>query len=177
MASSLSRLVVDMDLRTQEFQKGMRQSIRSMDRLERRSKTLNRSMSRLGNSLKTAGLAFAGLIGIRLGTSLITDFLTLADNIGKTSARIGISTSALQEFRFAAELSGASADAFDNSIQRFSRGLSEARSGTGQLAKVLSAMEISLKESDGTFRSVEDVLDDFSDGLSRTGALCNKPRE
>jgi len=93
--------------------------------------------------------------------------ITAADHLAKTADKIGLTVEGLQELRFAADRAGVSQRALDMGIQRFARRLGEAQQGTGVLAKDLQALGIQLRNSDGSLRSTESVLDDYADAIKR----------
>ncbi len=94
--------------------------------------------------------------------------LDAADSIAKTADKLGLATSALQELRFAAQLSGVATTAVDMGLQRFTRRLAEARQGMGELRGVLDQYSIATKKADGSSRSMEDVLNDLADVIKNT---------
>lgn len=106
------------------------------------------------------GIGGAGGIGL-----LIKRSIQWADTLGKTADKLGISTTALQEYRIAAELTGVPVNALDIGIQRFTRRLGEAAQGSGVLSGVLDKLNIELRNQDGTVRSTEAVLNDYADAI------------
>jgi len=128
-----------------------------------------------GLSLATKGVA--GFIGIVSKAALAVAGLTtlfaafvlrqasVIDRIGKVSKVTGIATDTLQKFGFAAELAGVGVDQAQVAMRRFSRRVGEAQRGTGELAPTLKRLGIELKNTDGSFKSVEQVLFEFADGI------------
>lgn len=92
--------------------------------------------------------------------------LEVADAIGKTADKLGLQTESLQEYRYAAELSGVAQNTLDMALQRFTRRTAEAVKGTGELKGILEEYNIAVKNSDGTTRSSEDVLRDLADAMA-----------
>ena len=86
----------------------------------------------------------------------------------KTSEKLGISSEFLQKFRFAAEQVGIKTETADMALQRFSRRVAEARKGTGEAKDTLTQLGISLFDSSGAARDVEEVLFDVADAMSKT---------
>ena len=114
---------------------------------DRTKKAFNSVQNSLGNLNKSFGSLKAGLgavMGVASVGAFISQMTSTADKIGKVSAKLGISTDALQKFRFGAEQSGVSASTFDMAIQRMTRRVSEAREGTGEAKKALKEMGIAL---------------------------------
>lgn len=141
------------------------------------SKGFTRSMNRAKRDLK--GFAsdakkfsaqLTGFLGVGsfAGLGILTrNTIKYGDSVAKTADRIGLSTRALQEWRYVAEAAGIEANTFDLAVQRFGRRVGEAKNGTGELKVALQAMGISLKDQNGTFRSVDDLLKEYLDKLGR----------
>jgi len=102
-------------------------------------------------SAKTLALGTAAAIG-GIGTALIAMTKSTAnayDKVQKFSERIGISTEALSSYHHAAELSGVSTMAFDTSLQRMTRRISEAEQGIGVAVNALDELDISIDSITG----------------------------
>ena len=92
--------------------------------------------------------------------------LSFADEIAKTADKVGVSTDALQQYRFAAELAGVKTDELDKALRKLQQSAGEATTkGTGTAADTfrmlgLEADLTSGKLEDGVvrFRAVIDAL-------------------
>ena len=97
---------------------------------------------------------------------LIDGSLAAADAIGKTSDKLGISNSALQELQFAAVQSGVSIETLNMGLQRFGRRAAEAAAGTGEARNALKQLKIELTDGQGALRSTEALFMDTMKALS-----------
>ena len=118
-------------------------------------------------SLNAVVGTLAGSAGLGL---LVTRSLDTADAIGKTADKLGIGTSALQEYRYAAELSGVAQGTLDMALQRVTRRIGEAAQGHGELKDTLAQYNIAVKDAAGNTRRTEDVLDDLADVIAHTAS-------
>jgi hypothetical protein len=110
------------------------------------------------------GLAqIAALGGMK---KLIDGSLAAADAIGKTSDKLGISNSALQEFQYAAVQSGVKVETLNMGLQRFGRRAAEAAAGTGEARSALKQLGIQLTDTNGSLRSTENLFMDSMKALS-----------
>ena len=93
-------------------------------------------------SLKSA------VIGLGVGAlvRVTTNALDFASAIKETADRVDFSTTALQQWRFVAEQSGASAQTLDASLSMFSRTLGTAASGSHEAQKALARIGITLND-------------------------------
>lgn len=119
-------------------------------------------------SLRGAMVAVAGATGLGL---FVKKSLDLADAVGKASDVIGISTSALQEYRHAAQLSGVSTGLLDNSLKAFSKRVGEARNETGALVTFLKKFDEELLSNIQNSESTEEALDLV---MTRMGQTANQ---
>ena len=132
-----------------------------------------RTMQRSVGSLQTA---VVGVIGSAALGGLVKSLADVADRLGKTSARLGISTEDLQKFRFAAEQSGIEVSTFDTALQRFTRRSAEAAEGTGVAKEAFKELGISLKNNDGTLKSNTQLLKEVADAFKGTQSQADRVR-
>jgi len=116
-------------------------------------------------SLQGAFAAAASLAG--MGYFVKTN-LDVADTLTKTADKLGVSTAALQEYRYAASQSGVAQNALDMGLQRFTRRVAEAVQGKGELKDVLKQYGIAVTDAGGRTRNTSDVLDDLANVIKNT---------
>lgn len=98
-------------------------------------------------SLGPAGLAAAAglgalLLGARALFRAAPEAIDFADNIVKVADAVGLSTDALQEFRFAADLAGVSSEGLDKALKFFAKTVGELKT------RVSSELGLALKDFD-----------------------------
>lgn len=134
--------------------------------------TLTSGVTALGTGFLAAGAAAVGIAGAILhATSSVREFLgeiiSMGDDLGDTSDRLGISSDALQTWRFVAERSGSSAEAMDRSIGVLNRNLGAAALRGGRAAEGFRALHVAVRDANGEIRPTGDVLGDTLRALSR----------
>ncbi len=112
------------------------------------------------------GAAFAGHQFSRFAA----DVLSTADALAKTADKVGLTTEALQELRYAAEQAGVDARTLDMAMQRFSRRVGEAAQGKGELVAMLRQYGIAVTDARGRTRALEDILADLADAIASAGS-------
>lgn len=143
----------------QQIEKGGKSASGGLEALTSRAKSLSGSIK-----LMAASALSAVSIG---GLALLTkNAIDSADAIAKTADNIGISTDALQELRFAADLSGVSQERFDKALQKFTIRIGEAAAGTGEAKDAFNLLGISVLDAEGRLQSTETILNQVSDALS-----------
>lgn len=131
------------------------------DRLE----GMRRNAARLRVAM--VGLA-AGLAAAATASVAMQRTLNALDEIGKTADAIGVTTDALQEYRFAAQLAGVSQGELESGLAAFTKRLGEARNGTGALATFLKKQDQALLDQLRNTRNAEEALELFFEALSST---------
>ncbi len=121
--AALGSLVVSLTAQTAQF-------TQAMDRAAFQSQ---KNFTSITNAAKMAGAA----IGIALsGTAFVRSIksqIDLADEVAKTSQKIGVQAEELQKLRYAADLAGVSSETLTRALSRIS---SEAINGNEELKKL-----------------------------------------
>lgn len=139
-------------------------------------KKADNAMSGLIKGAQALGAALAGAFVIRGIANFANEFTAAGDLIAKTAKKLGVTTDALQEMRFAAELTGVSVRGFDVGFQRFTRRMAEAAQGLGETKKVFKEFGIQLKDDSGNLRTAESVLDDVADVMASIESPADRVR-
>ncbi|MCZ7857075.1 hypothetical protein O9X81_10640 [Agrobacterium salinitolerans] len=130
--------------------------------------TLGTRIKELGEGLARTSLrlsAFFGLIGaggaglISIAYGMAKSASDLGSEIGDTAGKLGIGVEALQEYRFAARMSGMETATFDKGVEKLGINAVEATKGNKQLAAAFKTLGVRVKDSKGKMRGVEDILD------------------
>ncbi len=100
------------------------------------------------------GLASAGAMGL-----VVKKSLDLADATAKTADRIGITTDALQRFRYIAERTGTDAGQLDKGLQTFVKRFGELKNQTGALNTYLNKLDEEFKKQVQSSGSSAEALD------------------
>lgn len=120
----------------------------------------------------TAGLAAAGVAATALTVlpGVIKDVVQEASEIGKVADRLGVGVEALQELRFAAEKFGVAAGETDKAIAEFNKRIGEAKTGTGNLKRILDANGISLTDQNGVLKSSLTLMSEYADLIANASS-------
>jgi hypothetical protein len=89
------------------------------------------------------------------------------DEIAKSSMRLGVSAESLQEWRYAAKLSGIEAGEMSGALTILQRNLAGAASGGKEQADVFSKLKVKVKDAHGQIRTMDDLLPDIAEGISK----------
>lgn len=150
--------------------------IKGEDRTQAAFRQVQKNLSSLNKSFLGLKANLAGLVGTAGFGALSKSLVDTADQLGKTSARLGVSTKELQSLRFAAEQSGVATSTFDMALQRFTRRTAEAASGTGVAKDALDELGISIKDADGNLKSNEELLKEVAAAMPEVGSQADRVR-
>jgi hypothetical protein len=110
-------------------------------------------------------LVTAAVVGLTKAFADTTKALVAyGSEINDTAEQTGLSTDALQEYKFAAEQAGGSLASITNSVKIMTRGLDT-------YAETYAALGVAVKDANGQFRSANDIFDDT---IAALGAIDNE---
>ena len=137
--------------------------------------TLN-GMLKLDAKTLALALSFAAVTAAVVGVekaliSMTKESAAYADEILTQSVVTGLSTEALQEYQYAAELVDVSLDTLTSSQTKMIRSMDAARRGSKEQAEAFDKLGISVQNADGTLRDAQDV---FGDAIDALGAISNE---
>ena len=122
-----------------------------LEKTQRLTKIKGQTLSTLGSGIsKLKYVAFGataaiGAIGAAAMKS-VNSFADYADNIAETADKLNLSTDALQELRYAADLAGISNAKFDKSMEFMQKNVVDAANGTGEAKEALNQLGLSAEE-------------------------------
>ena len=85
------------------------------------------------------------------------------DEMAKMSRAVGVSVEELQSLRHAAALGGLASTQLDKAVQKLAINMADMSRGVGLAKDVFEKHKISVTETDGSLRSVMDVMSDVAD--------------
>jgi len=130
---------------------------------------MTKAIFSLGKKMSLFGAIAIGAVGV-----MLKKFADAGDELAKFSRRIGIGVEALQQWRFAAGLSGIETESFDKAIGKLAKGIGEARANTGTLVTLLKKSNPELLKQLLTVDKTEDGLLLMVDALRKTSNAQDK---
>ncbi|MDQ2107600.1 MULTISPECIES: hypothetical protein [unclassified Vibrio] len=123
-------------------------SAQFVSELEKSKKKSKDWSSYVSNSFASAAKASAGAATATVAALglIYKQQSSLIDQTAKFADRIGISTEALTQYRYASELTGVGQQKFDTAMQRMTRRMSEAAQGTGAAAGAIKELNLTAAE-------------------------------
>lgn len=153
--ANIARLGVVLGLNTAEFQSGLAGAMKSLDKLKP-------AIMAVGTAALAAGAGLAYL------TKQSIDNM---DALAKQSQMAGVTVESLSALSYAANLAGVSQEDLTASMVKLSKGLSEAKQGTGDALKAFEALGINVKElanADDAMKLIAEQFSEIEDGAGKT---------
>lgn len=138
----LAALKVVLGLDTGPFQKGATQAQLEAQRMAGK-------MQAAGRAVAVAGAAIMGSMVVSEVTRMAQAGLEYASALGETAQQLGVTTDALQEYRYAATQVGLSGDEMDQALAQLTRRIGEAVNGTKAQVEAFKKLGISVKDAKG----------------------------
>lgn len=131
--------------------------------------SMQRTQRAAAGLLRTMG-PLIGVAGGAVAASAFTDMarrsLEFADALVTAADRTSFAVDELERLRFAGFQNRIEFNQTDMALQRFSRRLAEAASGTGELRQIIEDQGIALRDVNGNMRSSYDILLDYADAVA-----------
>lgn len=131
--------------------------------LKKGDKAIDGVVGKLSGLGKMAGAAFGAFLGANVAQGAFALFDGIAegaDHLGDMAERFGISTDALQEWQYAAKLSGAEAEDMTAALARL-------QNAAGDSAASLSQLGIATKNASGEFKGADELLGDVAEAFEK----------
>lgn len=150
--------------------RGTSEASRTVQNFERQTQQQLRRAEGHFQSLSTVARRALGVLGVGFGAaqfrSFISNAVAAADEIDKLSARIGLSTDAVQEFTHATDLSGVSMGQFEQAVRELNRRIAEGTQPYRDAEQALAAIADRVQAAGSAAERARIVYDAFG----RTGA-------
>lgn len=170
MAEDLAKLVLRMEAQTAQYQRELEKSREKLNRVDRATKKMQENTSRRfalmekgAGRLKAAVGAAVVAFATQRFAGWIKQSIDGADRANKFAQQVGVATETLTGLNLGLELSGTSSKAFETSLTRLNRSISDAAQGLATQKRAFNDLGVEVVDSRGKLRSTEEVLRDISD--------------
>ncbi len=140
-------------------EQGIKRLGNSMQGVQGKVKNLKIAVGGLNGALKI----FAGVLAAGAFTRFVKGAIDSADAFGKMSDQTGIAANTLQAYVNAGKLAGIEQATIDKGLRRLSQSMREADLGVATYKDSFDALGLSVRDTDGSFKSNEQVLGEIAD--------------
>ena len=135
----------------------------SMQGVQGRVKNLRMAMNGLNKTFAALGLILSAGAFVRMVQSSIN----AADAFGKLEIQTGIAANTLMSYVNAGKLAGVSQESIEKSLRRLSQSMREVDQGVATYKDAFDALGISVRNTDGTLKTNQQVLGEISDKFAQ----------
>lgn len=194
--SESAKMYGEADTRTLKWQQAVHEATATLNDMERELSELDKDVDETTDSMQDAGAAASGWADVMKG-QLLADAVkaglqkvvnmaediasamwsaseagaAYADEINTLAATTGLSTDALQEYKYMAELTDVSLETITGSMTKLVRSMNSAREEKGEAAEVFQELGIAVKDSAGNLRDSQTV---FNEAITALGKIENE---
>ena len=160
LSDVIARLAVSLSLETAAFEKNSARAKKEVTGLEKH-------ISKAGVLIKGAFVGIAGAIAAVQFADLAKRGLEYASSLGEVAAQLGVTTKALQEYRYAASQAGIETGEMDQALSQLTRRLGDAAQGAKEPTEALERLGISVRDSNGHVRDAGETIPLIAEGLQK----------
>lgn len=167
----IGALRVTLGLNSAAFEKGVDKSRAASSSF---SRAVSSDFSRLARNIegqaKILRVSLAGLAGslainaVKTGISVGLEY---ASSLGEVAQQLGVSTRALQEYRYVATQVGIEQDQLDAGLQKLTRSIGQAANGAKVQSAAFDTLGISIRDQNGQLKSTDQILPELIAAFSR----------
>lgn len=161
--ANIGNLIAELSVNDKKFNRDLKGASKNVNSFAAKSNRylakVQQKWSGITNQIFSFRGALAGAASAAAMGYFIKRSLDMGDTIAKTADRIGISTDALQELRYAAEINGVEFDQMDKAVTVFTKRLGELRQGTGALHTYLTKLDADFEQQVIQAGSTEEAFD------------------
>jgi len=134
----------------------------------------NKQLDSVAKKAESIGKIIAGAFAVSAVESFFSSSIELGSRINDTANKLGVGTDELQQFQYAAKLSGVNSEEAAMSLGHLNRSIGEALGGNAAAAQSFSEVGIAIKDATGKTRPALDVLTDLADHFQATDDPAKK---
>ena len=153
--TDLAKLVVKLEAQTAQYQAGLEKANKQLSKFNR---SASATAANIGKGLAAAAVAGAAALGYMAKSAIDNQ-----DRLSKLSQSIGVSTEALSQLEWAADISGTSSEVLTKALGKLSKAAFTAARDGGIAAQSFEQLGVKVQNADGTMRPTEDLLLDIAD--------------
>lgn len=182
--AKIANLSADLVANTATFEADLKRADRALSRTQtswqRDMRAIDKQFNSLGNSassltsnifsLKAALPALGAALGVQAIISFSSEVrraIEAVGGLGEVASQVGVSTDALQAFRYAATQVGLSADEMDAGLTRLTRTIGDAATGNKAAIDTFNALGVGVLDFEGKVRPTEEVLRSVANAISQ----------
>lgn len=122
------------------------------------------------NMLGALASAFIGSALVHGLKEFVGHQIEAGSRINDLSEKLGVGTDELQQFQFAAGLTGVASESAAKGLQFLNKNMGEALDGNKEAVETFKKLDVALKGADGQVRELGDVIPEIADAFEKMGS-------
>lgn len=167
MSDPIAKLLVTLGMDSAEFSRGAKRAIGDVH-------TMQTKISAASTVIKGAIGAMITSAAVDRVIDLTAKGLEYASSLGETAAQLGVTTKALQEYRYIASQVGIEQDQMEKGLAKLSIRIGQAADGNKQAVALFKSLGVSIRDVEGNVRDTGDVLPDVADAFNKLGSEAER---
>lgn len=168
------QLKADVDSYIANVSRAQKLTDQKLDAIERRGFAMGQNLKKGFSLAGAAAGAFVASIAVQKVIEVTKAGLEYASSLGEQAQQLGITTDALQEYRFAATQVGLSSEEMDQALSQLTRRIGEAASGGKAQAEAFRKLGVSLEDASGNALEAGEAIPKIADGLQKIASPAER---
>lgn len=174
MSALIGALRVSLGLDSAAFERGVGKSKKELNEFNTTAGKAGFAVGRFAKLAVAAGGAIAASALVTTVKDLIVKGLEHASALGEQAQQLGVTTKALQEYRYAATQAGLSQEEMDKSLAMLTKRMGDAAAGAKEPAGAFKALGIDIKAFIASGKDAGDLIPLIAEGLKKYSTDAEK---
>ena len=161
------QLKADVDSYNANVSRAQKLTDQKLGAIEARGLAMGKNLKKGFDLAKGAAIGYAASIGVSTVVNAIEKGLEYASSLGEVAQQLGVTTNALQEYRYAGSQAGLATEETDQALSQLTRRIGEAASGTKAQAEAFAKLGISVKDANGDIIDAGRAIPLIADALQK----------
>jgi hypothetical protein len=131
------------------------------------------SMGKFTAAAMVAGGALAALAAYRFASDAVNDLMVYAEHMEKVGLKTGLTTDAVQELAYAADLTGTSIDSLVPGLKTLSKHADEVANGNKKASQEFKNLGVEIKDAEGKTKSLDEINNQV---IERLASMAEGPQ-
>ncbi len=167
MSEMIGRLRVALGLETAAFEKGAKRAAAEINTFGSKAEQAGFKVGSMAKTIAVGATALAGTAIVGQIKDMVNAGLEYASALGEQAAQLGVTTKAMQEYRYVASQTGVSNEEMDAAIAKLSRTIGDAAGGSKKASAAFAALGISVRDANGNVKDAGELIPEIAGALEK----------
>lgn len=163
MSDPIAKLLVTLGMDSTEFSRGAKRALDDVS-------TMRSKISSAAGVIKGAVGGMITAMALDRIADLAMKGLEYASSLGEVAAQLGVTTKALQQYRYIASQVGIDQETMDKGLAKLTIRIGQAASGNKAAMATFEKFGVSIRDANGEVRDTGDIIPDLADKFVKLGS-------